>query len=107
MGGSFWKSAKRKRMPWARCCAERGSSPRPSGGIWPEGRAWLWQGGDRERSIHRVAQQKNAWKTAMFGLGSLQDRTIRPLALGKRAAGCNGNKSGFSRLSIERLSGLS
>jgi len=67
----------------------------------------LWQGGDRERSIHRVAQQKNAWKTAMFGLGSLQDRTIRPLALGKRAAGCNGNKSGFSRLSIEGLSGLS
>jgi hypothetical protein len=51
--------------------------------------------------------KKNAWKTAMFGLGSLQDRTIRPLALGKRAAGCNGNKSGFSRLSIEGLSGLS
>ena len=31
---------------------------------------------------HSVAGQKKTWKTAMFGLGSCQQTTIRPLALG-------------------------
>ena len=31
---------------------------------------------------HSAARQKKTWKTAMFRLGSCQQTTIRPLALG-------------------------